>query len=219
MHMMTDLLPGQECLIANNSNGLPPLQDYRLTNLRKDAIRHQHQAIIPSYKFECCGHITQWGADINGRQSSDMAYTLDFQVWRPSFNTSSTDCYSLVGNNRFTSVLTTNGTASSLTPLANDTIHFQPGDVLGFYVESARNSPENRGVVILRDRNVRGDGEYQSELVWFAKLSNVIIANPACPFPVGPSGVLDSSTNAAPVISLSVSKLTCLNQLHNRFMP
>ena len=207
MHMMTDLLPGQDCLIASNTNGLPLFQDYRATDLDMDIIRHQHQAIIPSYRFVCCGNITQWGADVHpsgGRD--DMMYTLDFQVWRPSPTVESTGCYSLVGNNRFNHVPLTNGVASALTPLANEMITFQPGDVLGFYIESASSLPDSRGVVLLTDR------EYQSELVWFADLNNVIIGNLACPFPVGPSGILDSSTNAAPVISLSVSKLTCLVQ-------
>ena len=82
-------------------------------------MRH-HQAIIPSYKLVCggmCGNITEWGVDLQpGGNNHQMAYTLDLQVWRPSptvDDSTGTGCYSLVGNNRFssTSVLVSGGVA------------------------------------------------------------------------------------------------------------
>ena len=69
-------------------------------------------------------------------------YILDLQVWRPSptvDDSTGAGQYSLVGNNRFTSIsLPMGGGASQvaiLTPSsqAQDYIQFQPGDVLGFY--------------------------------------------------------------------------------------
>ena len=76
-------------------------------------------------------------------------YTLDLQVWRPSptvDNPTGAGCYSLVGNNRFTSI-SLSGERAIVTPSPQDYIQFQPGDVLGFYVEEARRSDD--GVVIL----------------------------------------------------------------------
>ena len=46
---------------------LPRFQEYRMSNDDNRITRH-HQAIIPSYKFDCsnqiCGNITAWGADV-----------------------------------------------------------------------------------------------------------------------------------------------------------
>ena len=140
-------------------------------------------------------------------------YTLDFQVWRPGPNVSSNGCYSLVGNNRFTSVPLSDGLAQSLSPTSPEQrIQVQPGDVLGFYVESA-SYRTGRGVVLLRDGSVEGDGEYETEEVWYADVSNPIFGNQMCLYPIGPgrSRALSSSTNAAPVISVGFSKLACLH--------
>ena len=194
---------GHDCLRTNNINGLPQLQDYQDTDFESDVIPHQHQAIIPSYRFDCCGNITEWGAHVQpGGGNDDMMYTLDFQVWRPSPTVESTGCYSLVGSNRFTSV-PLNDRVALVTPLPQERIQFQPGDVLGFYVESAREG--DRGVVVLNERR---DNGYETEEVWHADISNAVIPNLNCPFPVGSSRVLNTFTNAAPVISVSYSKST-----------
>ena len=195
-----------ECLRANNENGLPPFQDYRNTDLTTDLIGHLHQAIIPSYRLGCCGNITEWGVDVHpAGGANDMLYTLDLQVWRPSALATSNGCYSLVGSNRFTSISLMNQVAI-VTPLPQNRIQFAPGDVLGFFVESAHERPNDRGVVILSDRITLGDRGYETEEVWYADMSNPLIGPAHCPFPVGSSRVLSSFTNAAPVISISVSK-------------
>ena len=171
-----------------------------------DRITHRHQAIIPSYRFDCCGEITEWGADVEqGGGGDQMMYTLDFQVWRPDPNISSNGCYSLVGNNRFTQVPLSGSLAQSLSPTSpGQRIQIQPGDVLGFYVESALDQPDERGVVLLRDGSVQG--EYETEKVWYADVNNLVFGNPMCLYPVGPGRALSSSTNAAPVISVGFSK-------------
>ena len=140
-------------------------------------------------------------------------YTLDFQVWRPALNVSSTGCYSLVGNNRFTQVPLSGSLAESLSPTSPEQrIQVQPGDVLGFYVESARViDADQRRVVLLRDRSVEGDGEYKTEVVWYADVNSLEFGNRTCPYPVGPGRALSSSTNAAPVISVGFSKSACLH--------
>ena len=205
-----------------NGGSLPNFNDYD-----RDRIGRHHQAIIPSYKFDCnqtlmCGNITEWGLDVradgNGHQTgSGTPYTLDLQVWRPSptvDNSTGTGCYSLVGNNRFTSISLSNEQAI-VTPSPQDYIQFQTGDVLGFYVEVARD--DNDGVVVL------DDDSFTSELVWYASIvpSMATSQNGDCPYSVGSSGVLNTLTQAAPVISISIgikfsfSNLfpTCINHI------
>ena len=97
-----------------------------------------------------CGNITEWGVDVHpGGDTRQNRYTLDLQVWRPSptvDDSTGTGQYSLVGNNRFTSI-SLSGRVAIVSPSPQDYIQFQPGDVLGFYVEEARDG--NDGVVVL----------------------------------------------------------------------
>ena len=149
-----------------------------------------------------CGHITEWGADLQpgGINFENGAYSLDFQVWRPSptvNDSTGTGCYSLVGNNRFTSIPLSDGVAQ-VTPSPQDYIQFQPGDVLGFYVEEARGDGD--GVVVLTEPS-----SFTSELVWYASIAPTMATsqNGDCPYSVGSSGVLNILTEAAPVITIS----------------
>ena len=190
-------------LQTGNENGLPEFED-----INRDVLGRRRQAIISSYKFGCpgqdlmCGNITEWGADLHpgGGGHDDGAYSLDFQVWRPSptvDDSTGTGCYSLVGNNRFTSISLSGGVAQ-VTPSPQDYIQFQPGDVLGFYVEEARD--EENGVVVLTEPS-----SFTSELVWYASIAPAMATsqNGDCLYSVGSNGVLDTSTRAAPVISIS----------------
>jgi hypothetical protein len=165
-----------------------------------------------------CGNITEWGADLQpGGGKHDMKqYSLDFQVWRPSptvDDSTGTGCYSLVGNNRFTSISLSNGVAQ-VTPSPQDYIQFQPGDVLGFYVEEASEATD--GVVVLTRPS-----SFASELVWYASIEEDMATsqNGDCPYSVGSNGVLNTPTRAAPVISISTSRPIieekCTN--HNHF--
>ena len=110
-----------------------------------------------------------------------------------------TGCYSLVGNNRFTSI-SLSGQVAVVTPSPQDYIQFQPGDVLGFYVEEARES--SGGVVILTSPS-----SFTSELVWYASIGPAMATsqNRDCPYSVGSNGVLNTVTHAAPVISIETS--------------
>ena len=169
-----------------------------------DTISAGRQAIIPSYKLICgqtCGNITEWGLNVNWENQRD--YFLDLQVWRPSptvDDSTGTGCYSLVGNNRFTSIPLSSGVAR-VTSSPQEYIQFRPGDVLGFYVEEARQADD--GVVILTSPS-----SFTSELVWYASIAPTMATsqNGDCPYSVGSNGVLDTSTRAAPVISVSISK-------------
>ena len=197
---------------------MPSVQDYR--GLDGNRIRRHHQAIIPSYKFDCnpqmCGNITEWGVDVRrdggNHQPLDpdetpgpgasVPYTLDLQVWRPSptvNDSTGTGCYSLVGNNRFTSIPLSGGVASPLVPSSSDYIIFRPGDVLGVYVEEAREDDD--GVVIL---TTSGDtSTFTSESVWYAIPSVTASQNGDCPYSAGSNGVLNIVTTGAAVLSIS----------------
>ena len=93
---VVSLVPGHEYLRANNEIGPPSLQDYSRSGLDVGGvIPHKYQAIIPSYKFDCCGNITEWGVDLYpADESYQFTYTLEFQVWRPSPTVKTTGCYS-----------------------------------------------------------------------------------------------------------------------------
>ena len=188
----------QDCLETGNGNGLTSFEDYDERSDRDNRITRGHQAIIPSYKFDCddmCGNITEWGVDVyNDDEGHQNKYTLDLQVWRPSSTVNDsigTGQYSLVGNNRFTSISLSDQVAI-VTPSPQDYIQFQPGDVLGFYVEEPHN---NDGVVVLTGSS------FTSEVVWFAS-----IATSQTTYSIGSSGDLDTSTRAAPVISIGTGK-------------
>ena len=136
------------------------------------------------------------------------SYTLDFQVWRPSptvNDSTGTGCYSLVGNNRFTSISLSGGIAR-VTPSPQDYIQYQPSDVLGFYVESANpvtSRPPN-GLVLQVS-----PARFTSEVVWQASIapSMATSLNRDCPYSVGRSGILNTLTHAAPVISIDTGML------------
>ena len=68
--------------------------------------------------------------------------------------------------------------------------------MLGFYVEDARESDD--GVVVLTNPS-----SFTSEIVWYA---NIDLASSQSVYSVGSSGDLDSSTHAAPVISIATGK-------------
>ena len=214
LHVILHPLSSAEnsCLQTNGEDGLPFFQGYAGDAGRPDRrIQHQHQAIIPSYKFNCCGNITEWGVDLNPAEEN-VTFNFEFQVWRPSPTVSGTGCYSLVNNFivRSTSIPTQPESehVARVTPSPQDRLEFQPGDVLGFYVESNGTlSDDDNGVVLLNN------GSHTSELVWFASID--ITAQPSqsgsCPYPVGINGVLNSLTHAAPVISVGITTYSCSN--------
>ena len=198
------------CLQTKGGDGLPYFQGYVGNRARPERrITHQHQAIIPSYKFNCCGNITEWGVDLSPAEGNGT-FDFDFQVWRPSPTVNETGCYSLVGNFIATSLSLPDQPQSDhvarITPLPQDYLQFQPGDVLGFYVESHDTlSDGDNGVVLLNNRS------HANELVWYASIDITVQTSlsGSCPYPVGVNRVLDSLTRAAPVISVSLATYCC----------
>ena len=137
--------------------------------------------------------------------SPNTHFDFDLQVWRPS--PTETECYSLVDNYAVESILPPQlltDHVARVTPLPQNQLHFQPGDVLGFYVESSGTlSDHDNGVVLLNDNH------HTSELVWHASITDRSSLSGSCPYPVGTSGVLTLSTHAAPVISISATTYSC----------
>ena len=203
------LSAAESCLETGNGDdgGLPTFQDYTGRD-RDNSITRGHQAIIPSYKFDCeqmCGNITKWGVDVHpGGGGHDEEYTLDLQVWRPSptvDDSTGAGQYSLVGNNRFTSISLSDQVAI-VTPSPQDYIQFQPGDVLGFYVDGKEDRDEYEVVVLVNP---------SSELVWFASIAPTL-ATSQTTYSIGSSGDLNTSIRAAPVISIGIGR-SSINRL------
>ena len=192
-----------QCIDTNGiGTSLPSFQDYPGHDI--DQITRYHQAIVPSYRFTCCGEITAWRVDVEPDKKGDnRRYTLNLQVWRPSSTEDQMDNgeYSLVGNNRFTSVSLSGGVAESLLPSRSDYIRFQSRDVLGFYIEDA--NKDGNGVAVLTKSS------YTSELVWYASATS---QNVGCPISVGSSGNLNTMLTGAPVISIStgIKQISCI---------
>ena len=159
--------------------------------------------------FNCCGNITEWGVDLNP-DTEGGTFDFIFQVWRPSSSVNITGCYNLVDDFISSSILTTpKDPVVNVVLLPQDQLLFQPGDVLGFYVERhGGESKDNDGVVVL------SDGSHNSELIWHASVDITAVQpsqSVSCPYPVGTNGALNSLTHAAPVISVSLVTTPCSN--------
>ena len=189
---------------AGNGNSLPSFKDYEDG---EGQIRRYHQAIIPSYRFQCCGNVTEWRVDVHpGGGKDNREYTLNLQVWRPSprLDLSILGHYNLIGNNRFTSISLSDG-AALVTPLPRDYIQFRPGDVLGFHVEEARD--DNRGVVVLTTDS------YTRDTVWHAGIPTSHILG--CPVSVGNGGTLNTVLYGAPVIEIDTGTLLIVENFNS----
>ena len=188
--VITSVAIAQCCLQTNNGSGLPPFMDYGSVKQTERLLEH-HQAIVTSYKFNCCGIITEWGVDVH---RANEEYDLNFQVWRPSPTVKKSDgtgSYSLVESNRFSSISPMGGVVR-VTLGSRSLISFQPGDVVGIYVEDT--GGDGNGVVMTNS---------ERELVWYASIGEYSTSSV---YLVGSGGRLATSTHAAPVISIATSK-------------
>ncbi len=204
---------GQHCLHATNGDrdlpnfvrpgggGVPQFKDNPI------------QAIITSYRFDCCGVVTEWRALVEGSGSgyfAEQPYTISFQVWRPN-STSPVDtdgCYTRQGINHFPAISLADPDAADRgivtgVPLESERIEVQPGDVVGFYLESSRLTSD--GIQFAGDDD--NTSPYTEETVWFATDSLTPRPEATCMYPVGTSGLLSSSTNLAALITATVCEL------------
>ncbi len=162
------------------------------------------QAIIPSYQFNCYGEITEWRAFVEGSGNGHFGsqpYTISFQVWRPDSTSSS---YTMIGINHFPSIPLANPSVPDDTnrgivtgvPPESERIEVQPGDVVGFYLESSRDNDDD-GIQFDRDNS------YTSETVWFDGSLRCSVLDPPC---VYSADDFDSTTNRAPLITVTVGE-------------
>ena len=181
------------------------------------------RAIITSYKFNCCGVVTEWRAFVERSgfgQFADQSYTISFQVWRPnSPSTVDTDgCYTMQGTNHFSPIslgdpdTADRGIVTGI-PLESERIEVQPGDVVGFYLESSRSTGD--GIQFARDRD--NTSPNTDETVWFATVSVTPRPEAACMYPVGISGLLSSSTNLAPLITVTVCEFITTRYIYSNY--
>ena len=63
---------------------------------------HTHQAIVTSYRFGSYGNATVWGTEVE--QAGVMSKWINHQFSGLETFTNSDGCYSLVGENKFTSI-------------------------------------------------------------------------------------------------------------------
>ena len=202
--MSANLLLGsaQDCLQAAGKTPLPFRDENGSPRLPSGS-----QAIITSFQFGCCGDITAWQTYVRPkrRRHRNRAYDIFFQVWRPSPTVQDNGCYSLVGENRFTSITFGNNDPVSETPEPSNIISVQPGDVLGYYTFS-RDDEDNIG-----SQGIQLDTDYTNDTVWYLSdfdTNLITMGSSNCPLPVGegPDSILTSSISAGPVLSVSISK-------------
>ena len=104
------------------------------------------QVIAPGLKFDCDGRIKKWDALLTITNAifigDTFTYHLNFQVWRPSSTVDGG--FDLVGSNSYTTKIdaTEITTIGDITIFTNfpglevaedERVHFQPGDVIGWY--------------------------------------------------------------------------------------
>ena len=184
----------QSCLRAARGMETP----FRKLNGRARLVSRT-QAIITSYMFECCGNITAWQTYVKpGGRRHQRVYDIYFQVWRPSPTVQENGCYSMVGENRYTSISLQRGGKVSETPEPSNILSVQPGDVVGCYTFSRRGT--NDGILL--------DVRRSFDSVWYHTGTVNNNRQPDCPLPVGTETdrSLAFSTNAAPVLSVDVCK-------------
>ena len=201
-------MSGQICLKAlrrNTEPSDPPFYDDNSNSpLPAD---NAVQAIITTYKFYCdCVNITSWETYVQpggGKFFDSLTYDITFQVWRPSPTVNDSGCYSLVGENVFTSFSFIEGGLVQLSPPSSSIITAQSGDVVGYYTNSRDGS--NQGIQLERD------SIYTENVIWYQTTDSDGLSplfNSDCPYPVGSESdrILASSTNAAPMLRLVTSK-------------
>ena len=182
---------------ANTDENLPNFES--LENGPQIPNGNGAQAIVSGYEFRCCGDITEWQTYVrpNGNSHRNGAYSINFQVWRPSSTVGSDGAgeYSLVGENRFTNIRFDGEGPISETPEPTNVISVRPGDVVGFF-QSSRTMGDNDGIQLVNRRN--------EQLLWYqpsfsqGSLSTLV---------AGSGGSLMSSINAGIQLSVDICKL------------
>ncbi len=150
-------------------------------------------AIIPTYTFNCCAYVTEWGTIVQpgGSNHRDNVYSVGFQVYRPSAE--GNECYYQVGMNDFATVTVTDGFITE--PVQPpDYISVQPGDIVGISVASTNGG--NEGVQLKEPLN-------NNKVYYISSYS--IVANPGCFFSLHGSSEF-TMRMAAPMLNVTLGK-------------
>ncbi len=184
------LTAAQGCVQANGGGNLPGFSNPN----NRDSIVGMNpiQVIIKSYEFQCCGRVGVWAAYVQpgGGGHDDGVYSINFQIWRPM----GVNTFVKIGENSFPSLTLAADSLIRETPASSDQIDFQPGDVVGYYLEDNKNS----------DGGVQFNAGFTSEELWYAT-STPSLQNDNS-LVVGNTGALSVSTNLGPIISISLSE-------------
>ena len=132
-----------------------------------------------------------------GRHHNGGVYSINFQVWRPTSTVDDDGAgeYSLVGENRFSSIRFPEGGHVSETPEPTNVISVRPGDVVGFFQSSSRNNRFD-GIQL-------APGFSNDRLLWY---QTGFSRDTLITLVAGNGGTLVSSTNAGPMLSIDVCK-------------
>ena len=172
--------------------------------------------------------MTEWGACVHPGGGKEEYY-IQFQVWRP---TGTEGCYELVGYNeppmddrqegsevrdsRSTNreyeygILEPVDHCVVLNVRENEQIDFQPGDVVGYYVNNLKNeNSDNSGIQWIENSEPEVVVYYKDDLPREDIKSQYALNGPdptECGFPVSDSNLytLSDSSTSAPIISLSL---------------
>ena len=228
----------QQCSVDK----LPEFEDYgdQLSRRSIEPDPDIFQAIVPAYTFQCSGRVTEWRACVQPGGSSTEQYYIQFQVWRP---TGINGCYELVGYNiplddarveereisNSGTIIEAEGFLSPpgdkddpldhcvvLPVRESQQIEFQPGDVIGYYVDHfKRDEDKDKGGIqwIEGVNDVEVYCRYALQRDDIKSQYAIGGRNPnQCGFQISGNSAsysLNSPVSRAPVINLSYGKFTC----------
>ena len=198
---------------------------------------------MPAYTFQCTGRVTEWRACVQPGGSASYQYYIQFQVWRPTAN-GVEGCYELVGYNiplddaeqeemnvsDSTSIIEAEGYLSppgdSNDPLhrcvvlpvrESQQIEFQPGDVVGYYVDFFRNGDDRTDGGIQWIDSTAVTVYYTANIARVDIKTQYALSGPdpsSCGFQVADetdnSHILSTTEISAPIISLNFSESNAL---------
>ena len=201
-----------QCSVEN----LPEFEDTTRDSPEPD----RFQAIVPDYRFQCSGNVTEWGACVQPGGRDVEQYYIQFQVWKP---VGIDGCYRLVDFNDPEDAVVPdeylvppdNGIDHCvvLTVREERQIMVQPGYVVGYYVDYFRNDADrdDGGVQWIEGGNMMiyySNNVPRNNLEQYYAIGGI---DPnSCGFElttVSDRHSLTAATSATPIISLSVGML------------
>ena len=180
--------------------GLPPLLDDHRSH---DSTQELVNFIVPSYQFSCRGLVTSWSACVDPGGDKER-YEIHFQVWRST----SDGCFSLVGVNVPRDLLEPQDHCLSYSVPEEDRLEVSPGDVIGFYVDRYKLSRRGGNLEDPSGGGVQLDSGWSQQVHLLSVASGLVTGagDQLC----GPTQLLLTSVDSAPVLSASVGESVCV---------